>query len=251
MINDIIRLVIKMIKQLIVNADDFGMCEGNTIGILLAHKNGIVTSTTVMMNMPYALFGLKQAQKFPDLGIGVHLNITIGKSLTNPKGITDSQGYFYKRDTYKDRIPIVDKDDLYKEWKAQIDEYIKVCGHLPTHIDSHHHVHLQPMYIDVSKRLSEEYHIPMRQRTKVCDPYIKCIDSFEEDNVSYDYLFDLFNNHEEALELMCHPGLIDQRLCDISSYNLKRMKELEILTSDKMKQYIKDHHIQLINYKNT
>ena len=52
-----------MIKQLIVNADDFGMTQANTIGILVAHSQGIVTSTTCMMNMPYAHFALKQAQK--------------------------------------------------------------------------------------------------------------------------------------------------------------------------------------------
>lgn len=45
-----------MIKKLIINADDFGMCEGNFLGILLAHEEGLVSSTTVMMNMPYALW---------------------------------------------------------------------------------------------------------------------------------------------------------------------------------------------------
>ena len=46
-----------MIKKLIINADDFGMCEGNSLGILLAHEEGLVSSTTVMMNMPYAFYG--------------------------------------------------------------------------------------------------------------------------------------------------------------------------------------------------
>ena len=54
-----------MIKKLIMNADDFGMTQGNSIGILMAHAQGILTSTTCMMNMPYAEFALKEAEKFP------------------------------------------------------------------------------------------------------------------------------------------------------------------------------------------
>ena len=56
-----------MIKKLIMNADDFGMTQGNSIGILMAHAQGILTSTTCMMNMPYAEFALKEAKKFPKL----------------------------------------------------------------------------------------------------------------------------------------------------------------------------------------
>ena len=54
-----------MIKKLIINADDFGMCEGNSLGILLAHEQGIVSSTTVMMNMPYASWALDKAKAYP------------------------------------------------------------------------------------------------------------------------------------------------------------------------------------------
>lgn len=70
-----------MIKKLIINADDFGMCEGNSLGILLAHEEGLVSSTTVMMNMPYALWALDKAKAYPNLGIGVHLTLTAGKPL--------------------------------------------------------------------------------------------------------------------------------------------------------------------------
>ena len=194
-----------MIKKLIVNADDFGMCEGNTIGILLAHKNGILTSTTVMMNMPYASFALKQAQNFPDLGVGVHLNITIGKPLTQMSCV-DENGYFLRR------------------------------------------VHMLPWHIEVAKRLANEYNVPLRQREKVMDPYARCDDTFEKDHVTYEYLKSIINCNDETIEIMCHPGLIDQRLYDISSYNLPRMKELEILTSKEIKDFISKSNIKLINF---
>ena len=86
-----------MIKKLIINADDFGMCEGNSLGILLAHEEGLVSSTTVMMNMPYALWALDKAKAYPDLGIGVHLTLTAGKPLLpGKKSYTDEEGNFLR-----------------------------------------------------------------------------------------------------------------------------------------------------------
>lgn len=87
-----------MIKQLIVNADDFGMTQANTIGILVAHSQGIVTSTTCMMNMPYAHFALKQAQNYPHLGVGVHLVLTVGRPLIDgAHSYTDANGNFIRQ----------------------------------------------------------------------------------------------------------------------------------------------------------
>ena len=70
-----------MIKKLIMNADDFGMTQGNSIGILMAHAQGILTSTTCMMNMPYAEFALKEAKKFPKLGVAIQFVLTVGRPL--------------------------------------------------------------------------------------------------------------------------------------------------------------------------
>lgn len=241
-----------MINRLIVNADDFGMTQGNTIGILLAHQQGIVTSTTCMMNMPYAEFALEQAKKHPHLGIGIHLVLTVGKPLlTGAQSYTDKDGYFLKRNTYPDNKPHADPTELYHEWKAQIEKFIAISGHKPTHLDSHHHVHLLPDHIEVTKQLAKEYDLPIRQRTQIIETYefIPCYDKMDEEDISLDYLYNIFQSHQDSLELMCHPGLIDQRLYDMSSYNLPRMKELELLTSQEIKQFIEKHHIELINFQ--
>lgn len=242
-----------MIKKLIINADDFGMCEGNTIGIILAHKNGLVTSTTCMMNMPYVKFALELAKKYPQLGLGVHLVLTVGKPLIkDAKSYTDKNGNFIRPKDYPDGKPHADKTELYNEWKAQIESFIKITGHKPTHIDSHHHVHLLPWHLEITKRLASEYDIPIRQREQVIDTYqyVRCNDKLYGDGPD-DYLSQVLQalqEKDDILEIMCHPGLIDQRLCDISSYNLPRMKELEALTSQKLKQFINDNKIELINY---
>lgn len=240
-----------MIKRLIVNADDFGMTQGNTIGILLAHQQGIVTSTTCMMNMPYAEFALEQAKKYPRLGVGIHLVLTIGSPLIREaQSYTDKNGEFLKRNTYPGGNPHADLTELYQEWKAQIEKFIAITGHKPTHIDSHHHVHLLPHHIEVTKKLAQEYDLPIRQRHQIMSTYeyVPCYDKMDEEDISLDYLYNIFFNHQGTLELMCHPALIDQRLYDMSSYHLPRMKELELLTSQEIKQFIDMYHIQLINY---
>ena len=144
-----------MINQLIVNADDFGMTQANTIGILVGHSQGIITSTTCMMNMPYAEFALKEAKKFPQLGVGVHLVLTVGRPLVEgAQSYTDQNGDFIRPKDYPDGKPHANQDELYREWKAQIEKFIEIAGHKPTHIDSHHHVHLLPWHLDVTKRLA-------------------------------------------------------------------------------------------------
>jgi predicted glycoside hydrolase/deacetylase ChbG (UPF0249 family) len=75
-------------KQLIVNADDFSVSAEANRGILHAHHHGIVSSTTVMVNFPDAAPGLQQAlATAPDLGIGLHLNLTAGRPVSPPESI--------------------------------------------------------------------------------------------------------------------------------------------------------------------
>lgn len=242
-----------MINQLIVNADDFGMTQANTIGILVAHKEGIVTSTTCMMNMPYAKFALKQAQHYPQLGVGIHLVLTVGRPLIDgAHSYTDEMGNFIRPKDYPDGKPHGDVNELYREWKAQIEKFIEIAGHKPTHIDSHHHVHLLPWHQEVTKALAKEYDLPIRQRHQIIDtyPYIPVFDKMYDEDVNYQYVTEVLQSHSGALELMCHPAYLDQRLYDMSSYNLPRMKELKFLTSSQIKSFIQENHIELINFSN-
>lgn len=80
-----------MIKRLIVNADDYGLSEGVCLGILKAHRDGILTSTTCMMNMENIEKYLEMTKDYPNLGLGVHLNITVGKPLTNVSFVDEKE----------------------------------------------------------------------------------------------------------------------------------------------------------------
>lgn len=236
-----------MVKKLIINADDFGLCDGVTLGILKAHQDGILTSTTCMMNMPHIEEYLSLASHFPHLGLGVHLVLTIGQPLTMGS-FCDENGNFKSRNTYPDRKVIVKQDELYLEWKAQIDKFIQLTGHKPTHLDSHHHVHLLPGNIDIALKLAKEYDLPLRQEYYLQTDYENVIfkEVFYNQAVSLSTLKDICHFSDDVFEMMCHPAFIDPFLYNNSSYNIQRIKELDILCSQEAKDITKS--IQLINY---
>jgi predicted glycoside hydrolase/deacetylase ChbG (UPF0249 family) len=247
----------KMIKRMILNSDDFGITEGVTIGTIHAHVDGVLTSTTCMMNMPYAEFALNLSKDYPDLGVGIHLVFTAGRPLVDgAKSFTDEFGNFRKLGTYTKLLnegyfTDPDPDELYTEWKAQIEKFIALAKKLPTHIDSHHHAHLFPNHQEISIRLAKEYNIPIRQSKQIIDhyEYVRCDSAFYGDHLTNDDLINMMkNNDDETLEIMCHPGYLDQRLMEISAYQIPRVTEMAILRSEEVKQFVKDNNIELINY---
>lgn len=243
------------LKKLIVNADDFGMTEGNTIATIICHETGILTSTTLMINMPFADLAAKLAAKHPTLGVGIHLVLTVGKPLVDgATSYTDENGNFRRPKSYEDGHPHADLDELYTEWKAQIEKFIELMGKKPTHIDSHHHVHMLPWHMEVTKRLAKEYDLPIRLEAFDDDyPYehAHLARGFYDETANATYFsqdnpFGLVDH--EISEIMCHPAMLDQRLLDMSSYAIPRARELATLRSVEVKDWIKATDIQLINF---
>jgi len=86
-----------MDRRVIINADDFGLCDGVNKAVAQAHTDGVLTSATIMANMPAADEAVKIAKKLPNLGVGVHLNLTEGRPLSKDTSIgrlLDTDGQF-------------------------------------------------------------------------------------------------------------------------------------------------------------
>jgi chitin disaccharide deacetylase len=225
-----------MIK-LIVNADDFGYSNGINYGIIDAHKNGIVNSATLMMNMPGTAHAIELAKQTPTLGVGIHLVLDCEKPLRNdvPSLINES-GYFKHRKQIINN-PAIDLADVEKEWRTQID----VCyaaGLTPTHLDSHHHIHGAPNLIPVIEKLSQVYKLPVRtdmnDTLKNALPFSDyCFFDFYEDGVTMDYFEKLAKKVPDGsiVEIMAHPGYLDSIITNGSSYTMKRVEEYHVLTT--------------------
>ncbi|MFN1913289.1 ChbG/HpnK family deacetylase [Clostridioides difficile] len=80
--------------KIIINADDFGYCEAVNYGIISAHNNGIVRSTSMMANMPGVEHGVGLLKENKTLNCGVHMTLSCGRPLlSNLKTIVDKDGF--------------------------------------------------------------------------------------------------------------------------------------------------------------
>ena len=105
-------------RLLIVNGDDFGLSGGVNAGILEAHTNGILTSTSLMVLADAAAEAAQEARHHPDLAVGLHFVEDGSADLDDPAQATRSFG-------------------------EQLERFRELVGRDPTHADSHHHVHTQ------------------------------------------------------------------------------------------------------------
>ncbi|UPM54018.1 chitin disaccharide deacetylase [Gottfriedia acidiceleris] len=236
--------------KLIVNADDFGFSKGVNYGIIEAHLNGIVNSATMMMNM-YALeHGIELAKLHPTLGLGVHLVLTAGKPLlTDLQTIVDQNGNFLKNSYWYDN-PVINVEEVEKEWDAQIQKFLSY-GLNPSHLDSHHHVHMIAILHPVIAKLSQKYDLPVRISPKSKIDGIKpftdqLLTDFYGSDIPINYfetIEDRINNNIGSVEVMVHPAFLDNHLKNGTSYCFERLTELDILTNSKLPE-----GVELVKY---
>jgi len=135
-----------MNRRVIINADEMGIDEPRSYGILEAHEKGVVTSASIMANSPHlgSLSGM--LREHSGLGVGVHLNLTEGSPiLSHPHTLVDRQGHFFDKSEARRRLMEgrLDLEEIRSEFDLQI-RRVKDAGIEPTHLDSLHHIHVYP-----------------------------------------------------------------------------------------------------------
>jgi predicted glycoside hydrolase/deacetylase ChbG (UPF0249 family) len=130
-----------MERVLIVNADDFGLSKGQNYGIIEACKNGLVTSTTALVNGAAIGHAAQLSRCVPELAVGMHFVLTLGEPLSAMPGLTREGrlGKWIWQMAEEDSLPL---DEIAHELECQYRRFVELFGHEPTHIDSHHHVHM-------------------------------------------------------------------------------------------------------------
>jgi predicted glycoside hydrolase/deacetylase ChbG (UPF0249 family) len=157
-----------MLRQLIVNADDLGLSIEVTQGILEAHQNGIVTSTSLMVNMPAAEESVNMVlEQAPGLGIGLHINFTAGVPSSPVEQVPDlvaEAGEFRSNREQVANLYSVDFGQLHAELSAQLRRFEELVGRPPDHLDSHHHItYLHPRAVTMMAQLAVNLGIPIRK----------------------------------------------------------------------------------------
>jgi predicted glycoside hydrolase/deacetylase ChbG (UPF0249 family) len=161
-----------MMKQLIVTCDDCGLSEGINLATAELYEKGIATAASVMTNFPAAHHAFELFARYPDLEMGVHLNLTDGYPLTDLKSatpVTRQDGRFHPKGILHLRalwpsamfLQLVES-----ELRAQIDIFI-TAGIRPQHVTTHQHFHSIPSLRRMVLQLAQEYKIPWVRATSL------------------------------------------------------------------------------------
>lgn len=258
-------------KRLIVNADDFGFTRDVNAGIIEAHRKGILTATTLMATGEAFDDAVLLARETPSLDVGCHL-VLVG-SLGFPSSVPALMRAVALR-----RIPI------YSELAKQVRRILD-AGLQPTHLDTHKHTHLFPPVLDAVARISEEFGIRWVRRPfdfpfeasgvslskrlvsrafglvrgrferVLSAHHCQMTDHFAGFRITGNYdaveLARLIGRLPEGVtEFMCHPGFCREDLRSART-RLKESRETELraLTSEVVKEALRDAGVELSGYK--
>jgi predicted glycoside hydrolase/deacetylase ChbG (UPF0249 family) len=258
-----------MTRRLIVTADDFGLTEGVNRAIIHAHRKGIVTSASLMVNGPAVDSAVNMARETPTLDIGLHLNLT-----NKPFAFALSPG----------------SKDLETSIRSQI-ELALGTGLNISHIDGHKHVHVIPAVLSILRRVAPKYGICALRTMNARTPNLRSLlrhNSKSRAGVLKQYAFACgariswkLSSKQPAAgpqrfygitetgfldltafraiiqdlspgihEVMCHPGYVDAELRKTPTRLLEqRERELELLTGREIRHLIEDTGIQLVSYR--
>jgi len=255
--------------KLIINTDDFGYSRSVNYGVLDSHRLGILTSGTLMANMPGFEHGVQIAKENPDFGVGVHLVLDCGKPLLKTHELLmDEKGIFHSFDAYASGE--VKRDEAWKaeleaEWDAQIQKVMN-AGIKPTHFDAHHHMHLRfEETQEIVFKLATKYNMPVRRFERYCPVFPDNIrhtdyfvDGFDQTVCELitdeDALLKYFNEviddilKHDIVELMVHAGYLDYSVLYGSSWTTVRATVIKAITDSPFVDLVHKNNIELVNY---
>lgn len=245
-------------KKILVRADDLGYSRGVNYGIADSVKQGIIKSVGVMPNMPEVTHGL-ELLKGEDVCYGLHTNICVGKPLTDPKlipSLVNENGEFKSSKQYRNaKEDFVMLDEVLLEIEAQYQRFVELVGDKPHYFEGHAVMsinffkgleiiakryecdYLEANFTGPSKFRNSRLYTSMDSMFPNYDPF----ESLKK-AVSQEY-----PNHGIAM-MVCHPGYLDDFILKTSSLTIPRVLEVEMVCSQKTKDWLNENHIQVITY---
>jgi predicted glycoside hydrolase/deacetylase ChbG (UPF0249 family) len=227
-----------MLRQLIVNADDFGLSAGVNRGIIEAHERGIVTSASLMVRGVAAQAAAEYANARTGLGVGLHLDLA---------------EWIYRDNAWSPLYEVVDLADrvaVESEVRKQLDAFIGLMGRSPSHVDSHQHMHRDEPLRSIAQRLTSELNVPLRHFSAVqyCGHFYGQTAKGEPalEAISADALLELLRRLPPGItELACHPGYAD----DIeTAYCAERACEIQALCDPRVQCLVVEQRIDFIDF---
>jgi hopanoid biosynthesis associated protein HpnK len=276
-------------RRLIVHADDFGISERVNEGIVEAHRNGILTSASLIASGEAFEHAIGLSRATPTLDVGVHLTLVDEEpvaAVDAVRTLLDSDGRFYPRAaTFMKRYlsGAISLAEIRCELDAQIAKVI-AHGVRATHLDGHQHLHMVPGIRRAVGELARKYGISFirypREAVKLYMlhdkhslgrlPQLLILNAFcafarTSDATRPDHFCGFFYGgrlSKENLmtvlehlpkngicELMCHPGLSDPH-SRYAHWGYRWQDERDALTDKDVKDHLRARGVELISYAN-
>jgi predicted glycoside hydrolase/deacetylase ChbG (UPF0249 family) len=258
-------------RLLIINADDFGRSHASNEATLHALKDGVVSSTTLMVPCPWALHAMQLLSEHPEISFGVHLTVVCDVShyrcgpLTSRNkvpSLVDETGFFYMVERIPQWLARVKLSELEVEFRAQI-EAVLAASLKPTHVDWHCLYNGGRADIfEMTVRLAKEYGLALRvsdrpviealQRQDLPTNDYDVLDSYRLDTVEKSTCYaQLLREVPGGLsEWAVHPGLGNAELQAIEPESWQvRQTDFDFLVSREARSIIEQEGIVLLSYK--
>jgi len=250
-------------KQLLFRADDLGYSEAVNYGIQKSVKEGIVCNVGVMMNMDATLHGVNLLKE-EVIAFGQHTNISAGYPLSDPQKIPSllkENGQFKtSKDYASQENDVVVFEEVLLEIKAQYDEFLTLFGKKPDYIDGH--AVASANFFKAIEYFSKEkgiryFTLPTKNSEGLAIAYVNqaaIYSTMEFMTSSYDPMVTFkrlatSDVKADVAMMVVHPGYLDDYIINNSSLLTARTKEVAMLTSKELKEFIVNHEIKLINIK--
>lgn len=149
-------------QKIIVTADDYGMCDVVDTAIDAGIENGIITTTNVMTNMESLSNAKDLRERYPNVSVGIHWNVTTGTPILSPDEIPTlvNGKNFYTLSEFKKRYSkgLIDPQDLEKELEAQYALFEQTCGK-PDYWNTHENSSLQIKAFKVFEKVAKKHDV--------------------------------------------------------------------------------------------
>ncbi len=272
-------------RKLVVNADDLGLAESVNRGIAETIEMGVVTSASLMVNMPACEDAIRKLRYLRALGksvsVGLHFNIVMGPPLSECSSLVDERtGEFLPLHSLIWRCVArkVSLDHVRMELEAQLARAAQLLAKINmrvTHIDSHRHAHVLPGIFELVLRTAKDHDIthvrhpyethplPRNPRAVVASKFLRTILYKQRpmDDVSFagigamasptfqrDIAQLLGDLPMGVTELMVHPGYDSAELAAVDDYRAPREREVHALISPRLKERIQELGVELTHF---
>jgi len=214
------------------------------------------------MNLPLAEDTVRALKRRKTLGLGVHLNVTLGTPVNSPskvRTLLKDGGQFRRPHDYFTKPP--SEKEVALEYEAQVRLFLRRFGRPPDHLDTHHHLHDIPIFFKALSLVARKWKVPVR-RSRIFQVSEHL--SLTKDLRTTDFLFGNLeaqfiwrkepllavaeNLGEGTGEIGCHPGFCDSELRRLSSMREVREKELKLFSSRPLRNALSSLGIELIRF---